>query len=302
LEALALEAAVTHWAGCRPGVLPSAPNAKARETRIVSIGDMVMLAIGDQSVRAEVEDEDATNSLHTGRPLRTLRVSFDVQGDALNDAIVEGLNSEDRITVDDGTAAASFEKTNNTWSYTSGVSIYHHNVELREVEDVKPTSVGLLGVDLVPYEYEERVDRGGILIEMKVRVTQPENELLEQQIATDDFFPVVRHGIEDRPREMRFGKCIWSEDGEHIKQSLVLVEKVVDETPSPFQGWFEPESHRTQEMTAGTRELLNALLGLLAEKNVLSNADIEDIRKRAETGFPRRIRQLYRADDIDEET
>lgn len=54
-------------------------------------------------------------------------------------------------------------------------------------------------------------------------------------------------------------------------------------------------------MTAETRELLEALLSLLAEKNVLSNAEVEDIRKRAETGFPRRIRQLYRVDDVDEE-
>jgi hypothetical protein len=284
-------------------VLPSAPDTRTRETRIVSIGDMVMLTIGDQSVRTVVEDEDVTSSLQTGRPLRTLRVGFDVQGEALNDAIVEGLNSGDRITVDDGKTAASFEKTNNMWSHTSGVNIYHHSIDLREVEDIKPTSVELLGLDLVPYEYEERVDGDGIVIEMKVRVTLTENELLEQHIGAGAFFPVIRHGTEERPRQMRFGKCIWSDDGEHIKQYLVLVEKVVDEADEghPLVDAFEPEGRRTRGMTVETRELLEALLGLLAEKDVLSNADIEDIRKRAETGFPRRFRQLFRADDIDGE-
>lgn len=193
---------------------------------------MVILTIGDQSVRTVVEDEDVTTSLQTGRPLRTLRVGFDVQGNAPNDAIVEGLNSGDRITVDDGNTTASFEKTNNMWSHTSGANIYHHSIDLHEVEDIEPTSVELLGLDLVPYEYEERVDYGGIVIEMKVRTTQTENELLEHHSGMGDFFPVIRHGIEERPREMRFGKCVWSEDGEHIKQYLVLVEKVFDEADS----------------------------------------------------------------------
>jgi hypothetical protein len=264
---------------------------------------VVILAIGSRSVRAAVEDEDVTESVQTGRPLRSIRVGFDVQDETLNDAIVEGLNSGDRITVDDGSTTALFEKTNNTWSHTSGASMYHHSVDLREVEDIKPTSVELLGLDLAPYEYEERIDRGGLWIEMKVRITKTDDEVLEQYIWTGDYFPVIRHGIEERSREMRFGKCVWSEDGEDIKQHLVLVEKVVDEAAEghPLVGAFEPEGRRTRGMTAETRELLEALFGLLAEKNVLSNADIEDIRKRAETGFPTRFRQLFRADDIDEE-
>lgn len=266
----------------------------------MSTGDMVMLTIGDQSVRTVVEDEDVASSLQTGRPLRTLRVGFDVQGEALNDAIVEGLNSGDRITVDDGKTAAPFEKTNNMWSHRSGVNVHHHSIDLREVEDIEPTSVELLGLDLVPYEYEERVDHDGIEIEMKVRVTQTENELLEEHIAKSGFFPVIRHGIEERPREMRFGQCIWSEDGEHIKHRLVLVEKPVHEAdPYPDLTW--PQGFRTQEMTAGTREMVEALLALFVEKNVLSNDEIEDIRNRAEAGIQKRFRRLFRVDDIDKD-
>jgi hypothetical protein len=267
----------------------------------MSVGDVVTLAIGGQSVRAQIEDESSTTSVQTGRPVRTLRVNFDVQGEAPNDAIVEDLKGGNRITVDDGTTTARFELMNNSWSYSSSYTIYHHAVELRDIEHVRPASVELLGVDFIPYQYEERVDRGGISIDMKVRVTKTENELLERQIWDRDYFSVIRHGIEDRPREMRFGKCVWSEDGEHIKQHLFLVEKVRDETPSEVRGWFEPESRRTRRMTAETREMLEALLALLAERNVLSNQDIEEIRERANAGLPRRVRQLFRADDIDGE-
>jgi hypothetical protein len=269
--------------------------------RMLSIGDMVMLAIGGQSVRAEIEDEGSASSLHTGRTLRILRVRFQVQDEALNDAIVERLKNGNRITLDDGGTTTPVERTSNSWSYSNGVSSYSHNVDLREVEDIKPASVELRGLNLVPYEYEERLDHDGIVIEMKVRLTQPENELLEEHIWNQGYFPVTRHGLEERPREMRFGKCVWSEDGQIIKQRLVLIEKVIDEIDA-YQDMFGPEDRRTWGMTAETREMLEALLALLTERNVLLDGDIEDIRTRVETGLPRRVRQLFRAHDIDQES
>jgi hypothetical protein len=265
----------------------------------MAVGQRVLLKIGEHALHAGIENEETFASLQTGRTLRHVQVGFDVQGSTRNDSIVEGINREKRITLDDGTTG-TFERSQNSWSFEDGDDLYHHGIELREVEDVKPTSVELLGLDLVPYKYEERVDDGGIVIEMKVRVPRSENDLLEERILAGSFFPVIRHGVEEQPREMRFGKCIWSEDGDHIKQILFLVEKVVHET-DPGQDLFWPEGPRTRGMTAETREMMEALLVLLAERNVLSDDDIAGIRKRAEAGMPKRARRLYRVDDIDEE-
>jgi hypothetical protein len=146
---------------------------------------------------------------------------------------------------------------------------YHHQVELAEEEHLQPNAVMVDGVELVPYAYEERAEHGAIVIDLKARMADPARTELQALITrhSEDYpsyFPVLRRGLQETPRTMRFGKCTWSAHDGEFKNNIILVEDAYDRSePEPLVGWNYPEALRTREMAARTSALVTELLRVL---------------------------------------
>jgi len=98
---------------------------------------------------------------------------------------------------------------------------------------------------------------------------------------------------------MRFGKCTWSEDDDGIKYELILVDQTADEARGSFPGLNEPELSNVMYLASSTSALLDALLEELGAAGTLSAAQLETVRTKARKTFSNKVRQLYRATDID---
>lgn len=158
-------------------------------------------------------------------------------------------------------------------------------------------------LELRPYGYAEHLETGGLLAHCFVRLGRTDSERLEDLIAGKPrYMRVLRVGLDDEPREMRFGRCTWSLDAEHVKHHLVLVERASDDGQSAELPWpFEHEAIRTREALAELQGVVDGLLEHVTEAGLLSSEQAGELREGARTSMPRRLRQFLRFDDVDEE-
>lgn len=113
------------------------------------------------------------------------------------------------------------------------------------------------------------------------------------------YFSVVRKGVNDKPREMRFGKVLWSKKDDKYRERIVLFDKAVDEGGLQ-RGWLEPEATNVAASLAATRLRLSALLDKLVAKGVLTTEESEQVRTVDDDRFERELRERYRVNDVDE--
>ena len=114
------------------------------------------------------------------------------------------------------------------------------------------------------------------------------------------YFPVVRHGISDETREMRFGESLWSRHDDGKKHSLHLVEKSYDEDGELRRGIFQPEMSIMQDFIARHDEIIQEMLTSLIRKGILESEEAEALRKRASERVWDKKRDFYSVEDIDE--
>jgi hypothetical protein len=162
------------------------------------------------------------------------------------------------------------------------------------------------GVELVPYAYEETIEHdGAIVIDMKARVVDPAHTELQAMITRRDadypsYFPVVRKGLQEAPRTMRFGACTWSAHDGEFKHNLVLVEDAYDRGEfKPLLPLDYPEGRRGREMAAKTSALVTELLRMLEAKGVLDADELRQLTAAAEQQVEGLAREFLRMDDID---
>jgi hypothetical protein len=222
----------------------------------------VTLELGGIQVPATIEQAETFQSPHTGRDLRRLRVRFVIEDEATHDRVVDALQAHQAVTLPIGAGQrTAFEPGKHSWSYGNGITSltsYDHQVELTEREQLQPSAVAFDQIEITPYAYEERLDDDtGIVIDLKTRVDSATHAMLQAMILQDaesypSYFPVVRRGLQETPRMMRFGKCTWSAHEGEFKHHLVLVEQVLDERgPHPFALLLNyPEELRTRQMAA----------------------------------------------------
>jgi hypothetical protein len=136
----------------------------------------------------------------------------------------------------------------------------------------------LSDVELHPYHYEEKPGVG-LRIDAKVELSSELNERLLNLLKTGGYFTVIRRGIQEAPREMRFGAVYWSAHGETTKYDIVLVERTPsDEAPSTP---WDLEGRNARAYLAFEVALRKELFKLLEERGVLSADDISGLRERA---------------------
>jgi hypothetical protein len=134
------------------------------------------------------------------------------------------------------------------------------------------------GVELVPISYEEIDSNDGIIIVTQVEINEELWTKFKKKRYEHNYFPVISPRISDSEIEMRFGKIVWSKNGDVIKCLFALVEKNSFKN-SYALGSLEPELPNMIRTIIETTLTLNRLLDTLIEKKLISNSEIEKISR-----------------------
>lgn len=267
---------------------------------------MMYLDLGDKEIPAELTYESTLRSKHTGRELKCVQVRVAEKEKQAHERLLEflrrgreeGINSTDGM----GKVLSKWKVRNDSYSYSEGSydSNYYHSIELEEMERLEVTSLKIGGLELHPYSYKEKFDDEALIIEAKAMLSESQYSELKGIMKKMRYFPVIRHGIAEEAREMRFGSTKWSEHEHGVKHELLLIDKSYDDIKKGFKGFLDPEMFRMQDMIAEDTEILDELVSTLTNKGLLSIEEVDHIRVRALERVWDRKREFYRMKDIDE--
>jgi hypothetical protein len=168
----------------------------------------VRLKVGDHTVTAELLSQSANVSRHTGKELFQLEVQFKAHA-AQRESIQDALSGKGILLSADGDASKDvtvllYEKQ---YSYTEGKPMQNHIWTLTQEEELKLDSLQVADIDLQPYWSVERFDGDALIITARVEVDAATEQALRN---LPQYFPVIRKGISDELRTMRFGQILWS--------------------------------------------------------------------------------------------
>jgi len=263
----------------------------------------MLLDFNGTKVNVNISEEKSVVSEHTGASLSALEVRTTARGQTANDGFLSLINQAkvDGVTsVDEnGTVQKRWKIGNSSWSYREGEPIYRHTLELVEVEELNLSSLTLGNMTVQPYEYEESFKDGALSIEAKAVLTESQHAQLKAMQKSRDLFPVIRHGINEAPRQMRFGLCYWSQQNAEYKHQLFLVEESEEKKPdrlaSAFQ-WMRPLRNQVADNTA----TIDSLLTTLINKNILTEDEVANIRKEVSEHSWDVWYEFFRVEDVDE--
>lgn len=262
------------------------------------------LRIGNEVVEAEVSEEERFVSPHTGKELRRLYAQFNIEGDDVQDRIQQVFKTTDPDpVVDEGAQGTEtrWRVVDHSYGYLEGrePTLYQHDVKLEEFEELVASRLMIQDVTVEPYEYKEEFPDDTLLILAKTQVDRGIAEQLEQLILRRDYYPVIREGVTDETREMRFGQVLWSEHGERRKYDITLVDRRYDDQPKNHPPLMEPQQSNVEKHLARSEALLEHLLGLLERRGVLTGDEIQELRGRAKEDTSRYRRQFSKVEDVD---
>jgi|GEM_PF-676747 len=269
----------------------------------------IYLDLSGKRIAVDVEDESTFKSKHTCRDLRRVKVGLVLQTPfshrkflvGVKRAELDGISSFD----EEGNATGRWKIIDDFFSYIDGENgtEYWHTLQLDEIEELQIEGLSIGGMVLHPYLYEEEFDCDDLSITARVMVTHDQSNELKNLMMSEGYFPVVRLGINDQPREMRFGKTIlWSKYHHNIKYELILLDKGFDERDSPISKLLQPQMSRMQHMVAAQSEMLEGMLNILRSKGLISDEDINEMRAEAAKQVWDKIREFYEVKDLDEST
>lgn len=164
-------------------------------------------------------------------------------------------------------------------SYGESGGLHTYGLILREAEELSLEMLIIDGIELHPYEYREEVLDDGLTIWAKLVGTHADVTRLNRLIRTHSTFPVVRRGIQEKPREMRLGVAEWADYEDRIKYRLVLVDREVTEG-------MRAELSRIQERNDRAAfgyyaNLIDRVADLLVEKGAITKAELDVVRDAA---------------------
>ena len=257
----------------------------------------VSFKAGGFTIKAERLNRETVTSLHTGKDLFRIDAQFfasERQKDEVNAA------REDKaavlITTDDPPREIPITIQQKLYSYTDGRSQQTYTWTLIEKEEFSLTSIELAGVVLTPYKYEEEFGQQSLTINMRVETDDAARQKLRELPL---YFPVIRRGISDEPRSMRFGQTLWStDDAGKSKFRYVLVDESYDATGG--HGFLEPQFSNVQDHLAIATERLAKLIDVLETKGLISKEDADKIIEVPDEAFWQRKREYARVDDLDD--
>ncbi len=261
----------------------------------------------EEELVVDLEEESTFASKHTGRALKRVRVGLIAKSLLAHRSLLlkirraehEDISSTDELGFTKGrwkVIKSSFCSQGQEHS-----SEYYHEIVLEEIEDIHAQALRLKDITLCPYSYEEEFDGDDLSIKSRVMVTPEQDARLRLLMRDDSYFPVVRTGICDKPREMRFSNTIlWSRHGNRFKYEIILVDRSYDERDRPLARLFQPQMSRMQSAVAAQSEMVEAILETLITRKYLTHGDVAEMRKRAAERAWDRRREFFEVGDIDE--
>lgn len=215
-------------------------------------------------------------------------------------SVDEFIKKQEPVQTDFGTKTAMLWRVGeNSTSYSDSTPLTTFSWELLQIEELKIETLAVGELELRPYKYHEDFGYKDVLtIFARVELTEPEEEQLHKQPV---YFQVVRKGVNDVPREMRFGQMLWSkkEGDEKRRVQLILVDKAFDDD-GPHRGFMEPQFGNVAATAAAVRTSVSALLDKLVTKGVLSDEEAALIRVVGKESIRKELWENDRVDDLDE--
>ena len=249
-----------------------------------------------------INKESTFLSRHTGVVLKKLEVSLwvDKKIHEWITNIIERLNKTEINSIgEQGKILKKWKIEKSTYSCIENK--YNHYLELEEIEDLHIDNLIIDKLTFHPYSYKEEFVRDALIIDAKVRLSELQFVEIKKLIEKKDYFKVVRQGINDEPREMKFGLPLWSKHKDTIKYKIILSEKKYFETQKKilFNDFFQKISNMGF-LLAKQDGILKELLNILSSKKVLTNEEITKIKEKASNQTRSREIDFYQVKDIDE--
>jgi hypothetical protein len=264
----------------------------------MNIAPQVTLQVLGRSVPLLIRGISSEGSLHSGRNLQILTGQIFLSSPPEQTAALAEISAVSPQAPIHGSidgADANFEVRSS--SYRQGSTSV--NLVLAEADNLKCELLTIDDLDLTPYFFEETLQNGGITLTCKVTTSAAIDDRLQALlIAKDDdgYHQVIRHGIQDTPRRMRFGNCQWSSTDAGFKQHLILVEDAAELHLDyhPFA-----EFGNLYRSGALSMEFVEALVAEMVGAGIISEEILGRARATAEANLPHRLRALSRVEDID---
>jgi len=260
-----------------------------------------------EKLAVDLEEESTFRSKHTGAKLR--RVKIEVVARTLQAhrllllKIRRAENDSISSTDDEGNVTGRWRVAHSSFCCLGDEhdQEYFHEIQIEEVEELKLTGLSINGIVLYPYFYEEEFDCDDLNIKSRVMVSPEQDAWLRMLMKEKDYFQVVRHGINNNPREMRFSNTIlWSKHGNKFKYEIILMDKSYDERDRPLARLFQPQMSRMQSAVAAQAEMVEAMLEAMVTRKYLTEGDVTEMRKKASERVWDRKREFFEVMDIDE--
>jgi hypothetical protein len=157
-------------------------------------------------------------------------------------------------------------------------------------EQLNAREVELDGLRLAPTRYEEQAnDDGSITIAMQATLSADDTDRLRELVwearPETRYRTVIRHGISEVPRSMRFGRVLWQQLGDgQVAHDITLVDEAYDRNgdQSAFAALSgEPQVGNLIQYVTSLTAQLDALLAELARSGALDEAAVQRVRESA---------------------
>lgn len=265
------------------------------------------VTIGSKELEVEVLETKTFKSPYTNNTLYKYEISFIVKGTQNNTNLLELKNKVNQGHSDLIIEGQNFEIDDSSYSYRDMFNDenieYHHTWMLSQIESKTINNLIISGVNISPYFYEEEIDHESLIIffnsEVSYELFEELNKIKLEK--NNEYFSVVREGINDTVVEMRFGQIIWSHDSttDKVKFKATLVEKSYDKNSDNSFSLFDPEFYNMQDSIAENKETLYNLINILLEKDIISNAELEELKNISEERLYKRKLDFYKVKDLD---
>ncbi len=260
-----------------------------------------------EELAVDLEEESTFRSKHTGAELKRVKIEVVAQTLQAHRLLLlkirraenDGISSTDDV----GNVTGMWRVAHSSFCCLGDEhdQEYFHEIQIEEAEELKLTGLSINGIVLYPYFYEEEFDCDDLNIKSRVMVSPEQDAWLRMLMKEKDYFQVVRHGISDQLREMRFSNTIlWSKHGNKFKYEIILVDKSYDERDRPLARLFQPQMSRMQSAVAAQAEMVEAMLEAMVTRKYLTEGDVTEMRKKASERVWDRKREFFEVRDIDE--
>ncbi|MDP2836375.1 MAG: hypothetical protein Q8N97_05280 [Methanobacteriaceae archaeon] len=225
-------------------------------------------------IEAKVSNREMKKSKSTGNELEIIDISFQTHQRFKKPSV---LFSDDK----------KWKLVTSSYSYIEGSSITQYNWHLEELEKSQIEKLIINGSEFEPLLYKEEIherEGNGLWIDIFIE-TDVQNINQIKDIPNGGYFPVIRQGISDEEKEMRFGRTIWQKEGNKILFKTTLIEKIYDENSKSMPFFLNPDIPNIKRSIYNTSESVNQIFSVLVDKNIITNEEREKIETIERTEF-----------------